>query len=210
MAAATTTRSRARAPPRSRQALRFRSSSSRRSTSGRRPRHTIARTSARRPRATSSPSPRRAPHHREIQQFLDQFTAHLTAGDGEACAACFEYPALMVMSDLRKYGPSQSLEDEQVVADFFAQAPAMYHARGIEDTFANVEQVDWIADDLALVRAQFPYIDADGNDMGDGESSIYLLRRTGRDFAIAAAITLGVDSDRRPIRRARGVRRRRR
>lgn len=130
-----------------------------------------------------------------LQVFLDHFTQCLTAGDGQGAAACFEYPGLMVMSNLPKYGASQVLADANQVADFFAQAPDNYHARGIEETFANVEDYWQVADHLALVRVRFPYIDSDGNDMGDGETSLYVIR-TGAQPRICAAVTLGIDSDR--------------
>src|SRR5687767_14120553 len=87
---------------------------------------------------------------KQVQVFLDHFTTCLTTGDGQGAAACFEYPALMVMANAQQYGQNQPLDDVQVVADFFAKAPQMYHERGIEETFADVRDVEWLADDLAL------------------------------------------------------------
>lgn len=138
---------------------------------------------------------------KQVQAFLDHFTTCLTTGDGQGVAACFEYPALMVMADAQRYGQNQPLGDVQVVADFFGKAPQMYHERGIEDTFPDVRDVEWLAEDLALVRAHFPYIDADGNDMGDGERSLYVIRRNEDGLAICAAIPLGTYADRAKSRR---------
>lgn len=131
-----------------------------------------------------------------VQRFLDGFTQALTSGDGRTAAQCFEYPALMVMSAVGEYGGNQPLQDPESVADFFSQAPRQYQAKGIHETTANIDDLHWIADDLALARVNFPYLDGDGNDMGDGETSVYLLRRTQDDYAICAAITLGAESDR--------------
>jgi len=150
---------------------------------------------------------RQAPTDRGIQRFLERFTQALTAGDGRAAAACFEYPSLMVMSAVGRYGGNQPIPDEASAASFFGQAPQQYHAKGIEQTFPDVEDVQWIAHDLAVVEVHFPYIGADGNDLGDGERSVYVVRRQGRDHAICAAITLGTDSERPPIRSRRRSRR---
>jgi hypothetical protein len=133
-----------------------------------------------------------------VQRFLDGFTQALTSGDGRSAARCFEYPALMVMSAVGPYGGSQPLQDEESVAAFFDQAPQQYQAKGIHETIADLDDVQWVAEDLALARVRFPYLDEDGNDMGDGETSLYLVRRTQDDYAICAAITLGTDSDRAP------------
>jgi hypothetical protein len=139
---------------------------------------------------------RRSRDGRFVQEFLDGFTQAVTAGDGEAAASFFEYPAVMVMSNVGDYGGTQLLQDEGTVAEFFAQAPKMYHARGIFGTFPDLQSIEWVADDLALAKVRLPYLDEDGDDMGDGETSVYLLRRTGGDLAICAAVTLGTDSDR--------------
>ena len=100
----------------------------------------------------------------------------------------------MVMSD-HKYGPNLPFDGEETVSAFFANDAEMYHQRGIWETFADVRDVQWLTPDLCLVNAHFPYIDADGNDMGDGESSLYIVRRTAGGYAIAGIVTLGTESD---------------
>lgn len=162
-----------------------------------------ARTSRRVPSRAKRPASRNAPHQRDVQAFLDRFTSCLTGGDGDGAMACFELPAMMIMAD-PKYGPSQVLQEPDKVSGFFAQAPDMYHEKGIETTLAEIEDLRWLDDGLGLVAARFPYVDADGNDMGDGERSLYVIRRDGNgELAICTAIALGTDSD----RAARGRRR---
>ncbi len=140
-----------------------------------------------------------------IESFFDNFTRSLTAGDGQATASCFEYPSLMVMSAVGGYNGTQPISSLDEAIDFFSKAPEQYHAKGVEETFPDIEEVQWLSHDLALVRAHFPYIDADGNDMGDGETSVYLIRKqtapAPSPFTICAAVTLGVDSDRAQLRR---------
>jgi hypothetical protein len=135
-------------------------------------------------------------HQASIQRFLDGLADALTSGDGDAAAACFEYPALMVMARTGAYGGNQVIADRDTAAGFFGSAPEQYHAKGIHLTFPDIQSLEWLGDDLALVRVRFPYIDADGNDMGDAETSVYVVRKTGPDLAICTAITLGVDSER--------------
>lgn len=139
---------------------------------------------------------KQAPHQREVQAFLERFTLCLTSGDGDGALHCFELPALMVMGD-PKYGASQVLQDPQKVSGFFAQAVDQYQQKGIETTFPQIESLEWADDGIGLVRVRFPYVDADGNDLGDGESSIYILRRDPNgELAIVTAVALGTYSDR--------------
>lgn len=161
----------------------------------RRSRPTTARSqgNVRLPRATQ---PTFGANERAIQRFLESFTQSLTSGDGRATAACFEYPSLMVMSAVGEYGGTQAIRDADEAAGFFDQAPDQYHAKGVDQTFPDIQDVQWIAHDLALVRVHFPYLDDDGNDMGDGETSVYVVRKSGPGHTLCAAITLGTDGDR--------------
>lgn len=180
-------------------------------TTSRRAPRSRTRTATRRPRRSTTSSPRdrpsararNAPHQREVQAFLERFTVCLTNGDGEGAVHCFELPALMVMAD-PKYGPSQLLQEPQKVAGFFDQAPEQYHDKGIGSTFPEIESLEWADEGIGVVRVRFPYVDADGNDLGDGESSLYVLRRDPNgELAIVTAVALGSYSDRK-ARRGRG------
>jgi hypothetical protein len=102
----------------------------------------------------------------------------------------------MVMSAVGEYGGTQTIRDAEEAAGFFDHAPEQYHALGVDETFPDIQDVQWVAHDLALVRVHFPYLDADGNDMGDGETSVYVIRKGGPDHTICTAVTLGRDSDR--------------
>jgi hypothetical protein len=190
MARAITTRGRTTRHTRKRAAS---TRTSARSNRARRPTARTTNTRRKTPRTTNAPARQRV--EPALQVFFDDLTTALTSGDGEAAAECFEYPGLMVMANAPKYGANQPLRDTESVADFFEQAPQMYQAKGVDETFADIQEVRPLTDDLALVRAHFPYIDADGNDMGDGETSLYVVRRVGDRFAICAAITLGTDAD---------------
>ncbi len=101
---------------------------------------------------------------------------------------------MMVMAGAK----NQALTDPNQVADFFGHAFEQYNSKGIYSTVPIVESILWLSDDLAQVRTRFPHIDQDGNDMGDGETSLYLIRTKGDDALVCGAITLGVDSERKP------------
>ncbi|HJQ93002.1 MAG TPA: hypothetical protein VJ874_01820, partial [Candidatus Thermoplasmatota archaeon] len=115
------------------------------------------------PRASLASDPDRI----QVQRLLDRFTDAFTQGDGRSAAECFAYPNLMVMGN-----GTQLLEDEGTVADFFDGAPAQYQPKGIHDTRADIHKIDRLNDRLLLVHTHWPYIDAQGNEMGDGESSV--------------------------------------
>lgn len=157
---------------------------------GRRTRPTKSRAGAKPARASQ------AEHQDEVQAFLDEFTLLLTSGDGNGVAARFEVPAFVVMAD-SQYGPSQVLDGPEKAAQFFGKAPDLYHAKGIESTVPDIEELRWLGGGLGIVQVRFPYFDSDGNDLGDGETSVYLIRRTQPgDYRIVAAVALGTDSDR--------------
>lgn len=150
-------------------------------------------------RRSSAHRPTRAkevPGARDFQSFFDRFTYCLTAGDGEGAAACFEHPAFLVMSSVGEAGGQQTMPDAAATAAMFAKSPEQYNAKGIYETFAVIEDVEYLPGDLCIVRCRFPYIDADGNDMGNSESSLYIVRRRGDDWKICCAVTLGVESER--------------
>jgi hypothetical protein len=109
----------------------------------------------------------------------------------------------MAMAD-PKYGPTQLLQDEGTVADFFGKAPAMYNEKGIASTVAVIEDLRWVTPEIGIVQARFPYLDADGNDIGNAETSIYTIRRNeAGDLAIICAVALGTDEDLEARRRGK-------
>jgi hypothetical protein len=128
----------------------------------------------------------------QVQRLLDRFCDAFTEGDGRAAAECFAYPSLMVMGN-----GSNLLGDEQTVAEFFDNAPAQYQPKGIYDTRADILKIDRLNDRLLLVHTHWPYFDEQGDATGDGESSVYVIRREPRGKAvICAAIPIGTDRER--------------
>ena len=60
--------------------------------------------------------------------------------------------------------------------DVFGGAKAQYNARGITDTRPDILRLDWLTDRLAIVEVRWPYLTADGDEVGE-ETSTYVIRR---------------------------------
>ena len=107
----------------------------------------------------------------EVVEFLDEFARALTAGDTDSLVELWETPGLIVMADA-----VAPMNDEADVKKMFGGAKEMYAKYGIADTRADITQLQWIGDRIALVEVRFPWLDAQGAEV-NGESSTYTLRR---------------------------------
>ncbi len=109
--------------------------------------------------------------HSEVQAFLARMARALTAGDGKMIAGMWAVPALVVGDDdVRGVGTLQDVEQ------FFGGAKEQYNARGIIDTRADILELKWLTSRMALVEVRWPYLDQQGNEVGE-EVSTYALRR---------------------------------
>lgn len=109
--------------------------------------------------------------HSEVQAFLARIARALTAGDGKTVAGMWAVPALVLGDDdVRAVGTLQEVEQ------FFGGAKEQYNARGITDTRADIVELRWLTPRMALVEVRWPYLDQEGNEVGE-EVSTYALRR---------------------------------
>lgn len=120
--------------------------------------------------ATSTTTPNRVQAREEVQEFLDRFARALTAGDGRGVAALWEAPAFVLGDEAM---PVASREE---VERFFSGARSEYNARGVTDTRAEIVDLRWPNDRIALVEVRWPWLDAAGREKGS-ESSTYTLHR---------------------------------
>jgi ketosteroid isomerase-like protein len=126
----------------------------------------------------------------DVQRFLDRFAQALVAGDGRTIARMWGTPALVVDD-----AAVQVIATQDEVERFFAGAKDQYNARGIVDTRADIERLDWPTDRIAIVRVRWPYVDARGDEHG-AETSTYTLRRDdGGDLRLVAVVMHGVKTD---------------
>ena len=119
--------------------------------------------------------PRGIPIHRnarsEVQRFLDHLARALTAGDGEAIAAMYDVPALIISDEgVIAVGSTAHL------AKFFSDAHAQYNAQGVVDTRADLLDLERIGDRILIATVRWPHLDANHMEVA-AESSDYTLRR---------------------------------
>ena len=121
-----------------------------------------------------------------LRSLLARLARALTSGDGEAAAEIWATPALVLGDDL-----ALTVGSGGVIRDVFGSAKAQYDARGITDTRPDILRLDWITQRLAIVEVRWPYLAADGEEIGE-ETSTYVIRREpdGR-LAIRAAVMHG-------------------
>jgi hypothetical protein len=124
----------------------------------------------------------------KVQDYLDRFGEAITSGDVSAIAALWETPAFVI--DDRAAIPVASIGE---VEKFFAGAKDQYNAQGITKTKAEILDLDWISDNLVVVRVRWPYQNDAGKTLG-AESSSYTLKRSGDgDFKMRVVLMRGVE-----------------
>lgn len=105
-----------------------------------------------------------------VQEVLDRFARALTAGDGEAVADLWETPAFVIGS-----GMARAVSARAEVVEFFGSGKDQYNALGITDTRAEIQRLDWVAEDLVVVDVRWPYLTASGEEKGEERSTYTLL-----------------------------------
>jgi hypothetical protein len=121
-----------------------------------------------------------------VRALLARLARALTSGDGKGAAAMWATPALVLGDDMA-LTVSSSVDLQEV----FGGAKAQYNAHGITDTRPDILRLDWVTSRLAIVEVRWPYLTADGDEVGE-ETSTYVIRREpdGR-LAIRASVMHG-------------------
>lgn len=126
------------------------------------------------------------PDNRGVRALLDQLARAMTSGDGEAAAAVWATPALVLGDDV-----ALTVRSRTEIRDVFGSATPQYNARGITDTRPDILRLDWITHRLAIVEVRWPYLSAEGEEIGE-ETSTYVIRREpDGELAIRASIMHG-------------------
>lgn len=122
----------------------------------------------------------------ELQELFDRFTEALTEGNGRVVADMWETPAYFIGDEMIRCE-----EDPREVEKFFGAAKDMYEAKGITHTRAELGPVDWLTDKILEVDVRFPYLDRQGNELGE-ESSRYTVRRAENgEYRLCVAVMRG-------------------
>lgn len=150
-----------------------------------RARRTPARRVARPPRRVTTVPARNG----AVQAFLDRFARDLTAGHMQNIVSKWGVPGLVIEDD-----DVRAVTSPAEVEAFFSGAKEQYNARGITDTRADIRGLEWATDKIAIVHVRWPYLDAQGQEMGN-EASSYVLRRDGTgDFRFYVAVLRGAST----------------
>lgn len=119
----------------------------------------------------------------DVQDTLDRLADALTSGDGRAAGSFWQAPAF-VLGDEHELAVSKPEEFEQ----FFGGAREQYNQRGVTDTRAKIQRLDWLTDRIALATVRWPHLDAQDREVGT-ETSTYVLRR-GDDRALKLRVAI--------------------
>jgi ketosteroid isomerase-like protein len=127
-----------------------------------------------------------APEYDAVRALLVRLAQALTSGDGAAAASLWATPALVLGDEI-----ALTVASSADIQDVFGGAKAHYNARGIAGTRPDILRLDWLTPRLAMVEVRWPYLAADGDEVGE-ETSTYVVRREpdGR-LAIRAAVMHG-------------------
>jgi ketosteroid isomerase-like protein len=121
-----------------------------------------------------------------VQEYLDRFATAMTSGDTKTMARLWGVPAFVVGAEMAKV-----VQSEDEVEEFFSGAKAMYAERGIMDTRADIEDLDWISEDLVIATVRWPYLDQNEKELGAERSSYTLLRGEDGSYKVRAITMRG-------------------
>ncbi len=122
----------------------------------------------------------------QVQRVLDRFARALTAGDGQGAAAVWETPAFVLGA-----GMARAVSTHDEVVAFFSGAKEQYTSRGIADTRAEIERLDWVSDDLVVADVRWPYLKENGEEIGEERSTYTLMKGSGGELRIRSILMRG-------------------
>ena len=117
-----------------------------------------------------------------LTDFFDRYGSALTSGDVSAIANCYALPG-MVVADTYSF---TFASPAAVALSFLGAAPA-YSEQQIVAAHAQLRDVQWLSDALAMVAVEWEYLDSQGNAV-PGESYRYLIRSDNSGHRITTVI----------------------
>ncbi len=131
-------------------------------------------------------SPSGQDKEKRVQSMLEKFAKAFTRSDGKAAAECWEVPALIVADQGTK-----AVATLAEVETFYGGAAKQYNDMGITSTRPEVQSITWMTEQLATVHVRWPYLDAQGKQRPESESSTYVMRFDGDQPKINVAVMMG-------------------
>lgn len=130
-------------------------------------------------------------HEDEVRHYFDAYARALTRGDGEAIAALWELPGLL-MNDRGVRAVANSAE----IVKIFAGAKGMYARRGIVDTRPDIQYVEWLTQRIVVADVRWPLFDVLHQELGSQASTYTLMRSRSGDLKLRIAVLRGeIESD---------------
>lgn len=118
-----------------------------------------------------------------LTDFFDRYASALTSGDVSAIANCYALPGMVVADSYSFTFASPAA----VALSFLGAAPA-YHEQQIVAAHAQLRDVQWLSDALAMVAVEWEYLDSQGNAV-PGENYRYVIRADAGGHRITTVIS---------------------
>jgi ketosteroid isomerase-like protein len=138
---------------------------------------------------TSVGTAKRSKADSEVQELLNDFADALTSGDAKAIAQMWEIPGLVLGEE------AVAVDSIEQVEEFFSGAKEQYNERGITDTRAEIQNLEWATDQIALVTVRWPYLDDEGEESGSESSTYILCRDADSDLKIRCVVMRGASEE---------------
>lgn len=121
-------------------------------------------------KAHDSNTHRDADRHLLLTKFFKTFSEALASEDLITIKKCWAVPSF-AMGDTMSM-PIITIKDLEVM---FTGTKEQYNKRGIKEAIAEIQNIRWLTDKIAIVEVRWPYINDKGHEIGE-ESSCYTLR----------------------------------
>ena len=121
-----------------------------------------------------------------VQRYLDRFAEAMTSGDTRTMAQLWGVPAFVIGRT-----EARVVQSESEVEQFFEGSKEMYNERGITQTRAEIQQLDWVGKDLVVATVRWPYLNAQDEELGEESSSYTLLRGEDGSYKLRSILMRG-------------------
>lgn len=121
-----------------------------------------------------------------IRDLFQRMARALTTGNAVGVAALWATPAFLIGPD-----GAQAVGSNEELAEIFSGAKDHYNARGVVNTRAQITDLRWATERIAIVEVRWPWLDEQGREVGE-ETSTYTISREGAEgFKLRAAVMHG-------------------
>ncbi len=137
--------------------------------------------------------PQRPTEQREqasVQKYFDRFAEAMTSSDVRSLIELWGVPAFVI-------GRSEArvVQSEREIEEFFAEIAHAFQQRGITQTLAEIQSLDWVASDLVVVTVRWLLLDEQERERGEEISSYTLLRGEGGGYRLRSILQRGTGNE---------------